>query len=107
MTQMTSRRVKPSSSFSRSISPAGDVGCCTGATFLPIGSIGQDVIRPVLPGRAVDVLVSPRVLRDRVAFQIRPAPVRYPARPSHQGLEPLRARWIVARVKSIEIERAS
>src|SRR4029077_10461214 len=106
MTQTTSRRVNPSSLVSPSFSPAGNIGCCTGAAFLSICTIGQNVVRSVLPRRAVDVELPPRVFRNHIAFQIRAAPTGDAARALHQCLETFRARRILSGIKRIEIEGA-
>src|SRR5262245_44194238 len=86
-THTTSMSVNPASAGSPSLCPAGDIGCCTGAAFLSIRAIGQDVVRSVLARRAIKVWPSPWVFGNDVAFQIRSVPAGYAARALHQRPE--------------------
>src|SRR5712691_10630339 len=86
-TQTTSRRVKPRCAVRRSLRPADDIGRRARATFLPVRAVGDDVIRSVLARRAIEIGVSPRILGDRAALQIRPVPRAQPARALRERVE--------------------
>src|SRR5262249_52099014 len=100
-TQTISSRVKPSSPRAPSAHPADDVACRAGSTFLAIRAIRDDVVGPVLPGRAVDVGVAPRIVGDDRAPQIRAVPRHDAARALHQGGEALRARRVAPVVEEV------
>src|ERR1700733_7100664 len=82
-TQTTSINVNPAEAPA-SACPAVDIGCGSRATFLPVGSIGNDIVRAVLAGRAIEIDIAPRIGRNKTALQIGPVPGRYGARPLHQ-----------------------
>src|SRR5712691_4673364 len=102
----TSRRVKPASPGTPSTRPAGDVGCCSGSTFLPVRAVGDAVIGPMLPRRAVEVRISPRIVGDDRALQIRAVPRHGAARALYESGQPFRARRVTSVVEKVQIERA-
>src|SRR5262249_10946547 len=106
-TQTISSRVKPACAAKRSARPADDVGRRTGSTFLPIGSVADDVISAVLAGRPVDVGLTPGIVGDEAALEIRSVPGLRPAGTLRQRGEPFRTRRIPSGVEIIEIERAA
>src|SRR3954452_9606728 len=83
-TQITSRRVKPSSPRPQSTLPIGDVSRRTGPPFDSIGAVGHDVVGPMLPGHTIDVGIAPGIGWDDSAFQIRTVPRQVIAGTLHQ-----------------------
>jgi hypothetical protein len=58
------------------------------ATFLPIGSQGDNVVITLLAGAAIAIGVSPRINEAVALFQIGPLPAGSIARRFHQHLQP-------------------
>src|SRR5665213_3915459 len=104
-TQTTSIRVKPPSPGPRSVRPADNIGGGSCAALLPVGAIGRDVIRTVLPWRAINILLAPRVVRNHTALQIRAVPCRNRSGILHQRRQSFRRVGITAGVEIEQIER--
>src|SRR4029077_8551436 len=103
ITQTSSSSVKPSIPLTL---PAGDVLRSACSTFCSIGSIREDVVGPVLPGRAVDVRVAPRVGRHLASFQVRAIPGVDGAGTAHQRGEAFGRVRIAPGVEKKQVERA-
>ena len=77
-THTISSKVKPRSRgvthFSHGHVFERNVGGDPAAAFLTVGSVGHDVIRPVLARRAIDVGVVPGIVGNVAALQIGSVP---------------------------------
>src|SRR5215469_7516730 len=93
-THTISMSVKPLSP-PRSLGPVGDVGCCTGSSFLAVGTVGDDVVGSALARGSVHVRFPPRILGYCIALKIRSIPGRRAARAFHKCGQAFRARWIL------------
>src|ERR1700730_5010725 len=95
-TQTTSSRVNPPSRSPRSVRPAGDIGCRTRSTLLPVGPIGDDVVGAMLSRRPVHIGLPPGIVGPPRALQIGAVPRLRCARTLHQGGKTLGARGIAS-----------
>src|ERR1051326_1540566 len=90
-----------------SVRPADDVGGVPGSTFLPVGSITDNVVSTVLTRGAILIRTSPGIVGNDAAFEIRSVPGRGSAPPLCQRRETFRTRRIAPSVEIIEVERAA
>src|ERR1700722_20789716 len=81
----------------------GDVGCRSTATFLTVGPERDDFVRCMLARRAIDVAVSPGIVRHHAAPQIRPVPARRIVGAGQRG-QAFIGSGIAAEIEVIEIE---
>ena len=88
---MTSSKVKPESSPA-SVRPARNSTRAFHSCVLSVGTIGENVVGPMFAWRAIDIGMSPRVVRNNTTFQIWTIPCRRvavrstsAARPSEVG----------------------
>src|SRR5579871_5424676 len=71
------------------------------AALLAVRAIGDDVVGRVLSGSAVNIRMTPWIVRNIAALHIGSVPGLDPRRPLHQCGEPLGRRWKAA---GVEIE---
>src|SRR6266404_7629548 len=110
-TYTISSRVKPRS-FPSLIFRAGhvfdgNVGRQTAAAFLAIRSIGQDIVRATVSGRAIHIGVVPGIVGDVATLEIWSVPGRRARCPAHQRHQAFRRRGKPARIEIEQIERAA
>src|SRR5436190_247866 len=100
-TQTSSSSVNPSSAL-----PARNVLPSARSSFCPVRTVRHDIVGPVLPRRAIDVRVAPRIGRHLAALQVRPVPGIDGPGALHQRREAFRAVRIAAGVEEKQIKRA-
>ena len=93
--------------FSRSHVFERNVGGNSAAAFLAVGSVGHDVIRAVLAGRAIDVAVVPGIVGNVAALQIRSVPGGDARRLPDQRRQSFRRGGKPAGVEIEQVERAA
>src|ERR1700722_7960159 len=85
---------------------AGNVGCGSSAALLPIGAKRHDFVRHALTRGSIYIRVSPRIVGNDAAFEIRPVPLQGVSRPLHQPDQTVAGGRITAHVEIVEIESA-
>src|SRR5437660_5228825 len=110
-THTISSNVKPRSApsliFCASHVLDGNVGRKTTAAFLAICSIGQDIVRSPISGRAVHIGVAPGIVGDVATLKVRSVPGSDPRCPANQRRQAFRRRGKPARIEVEEVERAA
>src|SRR4051794_22242415 len=110
-THSISISAKPAAPLSRgrramaSARTAGDVAGRSTAAFLSVGAERDDVVRRALAGRAIDIAMAPRVVRDHAAAQVRAVPALRVGRPRQRG-KTLGGGRIASKVEIVEVQRA-
>src|SRR5262249_49922402 len=105
-TATISIRTTPRSPARPSALPALDVRGRSAPALLSIRTIPDDVIGAVLAGRAINVSMSPRIVGNEAAAQIRPVPGLGAPRPLGECRKALAGRRITAVVEVEQVERA-
>src|SRR3984885_5894035 len=83
-----------------------DVGGDAAAAFLAVRTVRDDVVRPVLPRRAIHIRIVPGIVGDIAALQIGAIPGRDTRRAVNQSPESLGRRRKAAGFEIEQVERA-
>src|SRR5258706_3589798 len=84
-----------------------NIGREAAATFLTIRSVGHNIVRAAVSGRAIQIGVVPRIVGDVATLEIRSVPGSYARCPANQRGQAFRRRWKPARIEIEQIERAA
>src|SRR3954464_13053081 len=97
--------LKPCASRRPSARAADDVGCRSTAAFLTVRSERDDIVGRARARRAIDIDVTPGIVRPHPPAQIRPVPAGLIVAARQPGEALIRGR-IAAEIEVVEIERA-